>query len=124
MEMEYWVAFGFPASEVVFFLGAVAATVAAIAIGNLGSFILGCLGLLFFAYVNVRYGAPYLLDYVMPVLYGILIAFSRSALGWVQPSVFKAGRLEAIAVIATQFLAVWRTTSLHKWGWITGRHWR
>ena len=69
-------------------------------------------------------GAPYLLDYVMPVLYAILIALSRRALGWVQPGISKVGRLEGMAVIALQVLAAWRTTSLNKWGWITGGHWR
>jgi hypothetical protein len=124
MEAEYWVALGFPASEVRFFVGAVSVTLVALAIGNLGSMILGLLGLLFFAYVNLRYGAPYLLDYVMPVLYALLIAWSRPALNGVRPGIFAVGRAVGIAVIALEILFVWRTTELNKWGWIAGRHWR
>ncbi|HYL13752.1 MAG TPA: hypothetical protein VEV41_11995 [Terriglobales bacterium] len=123
MEAEYWVASGFPTSEVPFFVGAVGLTLAAYAIGRFGTMILGLVGLFFFAYVNLRYGAPYLLDYVMPVLYGLLIAWSRRALHWNGPRVLEAGKPETIGVIALQILAVWRTTSLGKWGWIAGGHW-
>ncbi len=123
MEAEYWVASGFPASEIPFFVGAVAVTMAALAIGNVGSMILGLVGLFFFAYVNLRYGAPYLLDYVMPILYALLIAWSRRALRWTRPGVLDVGKLETIAVSALQILAAWRTTRLDKWGWIAGGHW-
>ena len=70
MEAEYWLAHGFPSSDVPFFLGATAITVAALVSGRLGGFWLGLIGSGFFSYVNLRYGAPYLLDYVMPALYG------------------------------------------------------
>ncbi len=40
---------------------------AALAIGTVVAMPLGLIGLLFFAHINLRYGAPYLLDYVMPV---------------------------------------------------------
>ncbi len=123
MEAEYWVASGFPESEIPFFAGAVALTLAALAIGSVGAMILGLTGLLFFAYVNLRYGAPYLLDYLMPVLYGLLIAWSRRALLWTGAGILEVGKLEAMAVIALEILAVWRTTSLDKWGWIAGGHW-
>ncbi len=124
MEAEYWVAAGFPVSEVRFFVGAVAVSLLALAIGSLGTMILGLLGLLFFAYVNLRYGAPYLLDYVMPVLYALLIAWSRPTLNWVRPGIFEVGRPETVAVIALEVLAAWRTTDLDKWGWMAGRHWQ
>ena len=121
MEAEYWLASGFPTSEAAFFVGAVAVTLAALAIGSLGTMILGLVGLFFFAYVNLRYGAPYLLDYMMPVLYALLIAWSRRDLHWAGPGILEVGKLETMAVIALQILTVWRTTGLDKWGWIAGR---
>jgi hypothetical protein len=124
MEAEYWIASGFPASDMPFFLSAVAVTMVALAIGNRGTMILGVLGLLFFAYVNLRYGAPYILDYIMPVFYALLIAWSRRALNWARPGIFEVGRPETVTVIALEVLAAWRTTDLDKWGWIAGRHWR
>lgn len=124
MEAEYWLASGFPTSEVAFFVGAVAVTLAALAIGSLGTMILGLVGLFFFAYVNLRCGAPYLLDYVIPVLCGLLIAWSRRALNCVRPGILDTGRPETIAVVALDVLASWRTTGLDKWGWIAGRHWQ
>jgi len=123
MEAEYWVAHGFPRSEVPFFFGAVAVTLAALAWGKVGSFLLGCIGLGFFSYVNLRYGAPYLLDYVMPALYALLMFYSRCARNWVQPGIFRAGFLETLWFVLLQVLVVWRTTSLNKWGWVTGGPW-
>jgi len=124
MEAEYWLAFGFPKSEVTFFVFVVVITLAALAVRNLGAMLLGLAGLLFFSYVNLRYGAPYLLDYVMPVLYALLLAWSRRALGWTGRGIWKASRPEVLAVTALQVLAAWRTTDLAKWGWLAGRHWR
>ncbi len=124
MEAEYWLAFGFPKSEVTFFVSVVVITLAALAARNLGAMLLGLAGLLFFAYVNLRYGAPYLLDYVMPVLYALLLAWSRRGLGWTGRGIWKAGRPEVAAVIALQVLTAWRTTDLAKWGWLAGKHWR
>jgi hypothetical protein len=123
MEAEYWVARGFPTSEIPFFAAAVAITVAALAIGPVGDLSLGLTGLAFFAYVNLRYGAPYILDYVMPVLYGLLIARSRRDLNWRRPGLFEVGWAESIIVLVLQVLAAWRTTELGTWGWIAGRHW-
>ncbi len=124
MEAEYWLAFGFPKSEVTFFVSVVAITLLALATGNVGAMLLGLAGLLFFAYVNLCYGAPYLQDYVMPVLYGLLLARSRRELGWTGDGIWKAGRIEVVAVLALQVLAAWRTTNLAKWGWLAGKHWR
>jgi hypothetical protein len=124
MEAEYWVASGFPGSEALFFVGAIAVTLAALAVGSVGTMILGLVGLLFFAYVNLRYGAPYLLDYIMLVFYALLIAWSRRTLNWFRSGIFAVGRPEAIAVIAVEVLAAWRTSALDKWGWIAGGHWR
>jgi len=120
MEAEYWLAFGFPKSEVTFFVCVLVITLAALAMGNLGGVLLGLTGLVFFSYVNLRYGAPYQLDYVMPVLYALLLAWSRRALGWTGRGIWKAGRPEVVAVIALQGLAAWRTTELAKWGWLAG----
>lgn len=110
MEAEYWVAHGFPSSEVLFFLGAIAVTLATLPLGKLGGVVLGVAGFGFFAYVNLRYGAPYLLDYVMPALYTFLVFYSRRALHWFRPGVFRIGFLEAICFGLLQALVVWRTT--------------
>src|SRR5574337_945587 len=80
MEAEDWVAHGFPESEISFFVVAIAMTLTALALGKQGCMILSIIGMVFFAYVNLRYGAPYLLDYVMPVLYATLMASSRREL--------------------------------------------
>ena len=123
METEYWVAHGFPESEVTFFAGAVVATLLALALGKYGGLVLGIVGLAFFAYVNVRYGAPYLLDYVLPVLYGILLALARRELKWFRSGVLAVGCPEAIWLILASGVTIWRTSVLDKWGWLTGRPW-
>jgi hypothetical protein len=123
MEAEYWVAHGFPRSEVTFFVAAVALTLTALALGAPGGTALGILGLGFFAYVNLRYGAPYLLDYVLPILYAFLLARSRRELGWQDTGILRAGRTEGLWIAATALLIFWRTSSLGKWGWITGAPW-
>jgi hypothetical protein len=123
MEAEYWFARGFPQDEVPFFLAAVAITLAGLALGKHGTFALGGLGLAFFAYVNLRYGAPYLLDYVMPVLYAVLLALSRRELHWWRPGLLAVGRLEALGLLFMNIVMVWRTTTLDKWGWLAGQAW-
>ena len=123
MEAEYWVAHGFPASEVSFFSVAVLVTVAGILAGALGRLLLGVAGFCFFAYVNLRYGAPYLLDYIMPMLYGLLSAYSRRALNWSGSSVLAVGRLEGTLLAVLLALMLLRTTTLDKWGWISGNPW-
>lgn len=123
MEAEYWVAHGFPESEVTFFAGAVAVTLLALALGKSGGLALGLSGLGFFAYVNIRYGAPYLVDYVLPVFYGILLALARRELNWFRSGMLAAGCPEAIWLILVNGVTVWRTSALDKWGWLTGRPW-
>lgn len=123
MEAEYWVAHGFPRSDVSFFTAAVALTLTALALGAPGGITLGILGLGFFAYVNLRYGAPYLLDYVLPILYAFLLARSRRELDWQGTGTLLAGRTEALWIAATYLLMFWRTSSLGKWTWITGAPW-
>lgn len=123
MEAEYWVASGFPESEVPFFVGAVAVTLLALGLRQLGGLALGVGGLLFFAYVNIRYGAPCLLDYVMPVLYGSLLALARRELDWFRPGLLGVGWPEATWLILVNGITVWRTTVLDKWGWLAGRPW-
>ena len=123
MEAEYWVAHGFPRSEVSFFTTAVLLTLVAMALGAMGGAALGVLGSVFFAYVNLRYGAPYLLDYVQPVLYAVLLARSRQQLGWQGPGILRAGTTEAVWILSTYVLTFWRTSALDKWGWVTGGRW-
>ena len=123
MEAEYWVAHGFPMSEVPFFVGAVVLTLTALAFGALGGTALGILGLGFFAYVNLHYGAPYLLDYVLPILYAFLLARSRLRLGWHGTGILRAGWTEGLWITLTYLLTLWRTSGVGKWGWITGGSW-
>lgn len=123
MEAEYWVAHGFPASEASFFPVAVVATLAALFAGARGCLLLSVAGFAFFAYVNLRYGAPYLLDYIMPGLYASLMAYSRRALNWSGRGILAIGRLEGALLIAVLALMLLRTTMLSKWGWICGRPW-
>jgi hypothetical protein len=123
MEAEYWMAHGFPYSDVPFFLVAAAVTITALFCGRVGGLILGFVGLGFFSYVNLRYGAPYLLDYVMPALYALLVFYSRHELNWVRPGVFRAGVPEGIWFLLLQVLVAWRTSHLFKWGWLVGDPW-
>lgn len=116
MEAEYWVAHGFPMSEVTFFVAAVALTLTALAFAALGGTALGILGLGFFAYVNLRYGAPYLLDYVLPILYAFLLGRSRRQLDWQGTGILRTGCTEGLWIAATYLLMFWRTSSLGKWG--------
>jgi hypothetical protein len=123
MEAEYWVAHGFPWSEVSFFTSAVVLTLTALVLRSVGGAALAILGLGFFAYVNLRYGAPYLLDYVLPILYAVLLARSRRELGWQRSGVLQAGTTETLWILVSNSAIIWRTTTLGKWGWITGGPW-
>lgn len=123
MEAEYWIAHGFPADEVPFFAVAAAITLAALLLGAIAAFALGVAGIVFFAYVNIRYGAPYLLDYVLPVLYAATIVSARRELKWEGKGLLACGAVEALTLIAVNVAAVWRTTELAKWGWLAGRPW-
>ena len=123
MEAEYWMAHGFPASEISFFSVALALTLAGILSGALGGLLLGIVGFGFFAYVNLRYGAPYLLDHLMPILYALLTAYSRRALHWSGRGILATGRMEGTLLVALLALMVPRTTMLHKWGWLSGKPW-
>ncbi len=123
MEAEYWVAHGFPASEVWFFSGAMIVTLAALLAGPRGCLLLSVAGFGFFAYVNLRYGAPYLLDYIMPTLYALLMAYSRRVLNWTGRGLLAVGRLEKAVLVPVFLLMLLRTTTLEKWGWISGKPW-
>jgi hypothetical protein len=123
MEAEYWVAHGFPASEVSFFSGSVVVTLAALLAGGRGCLLLGIAGFGFFTCVNLRYGAPYLLDYVMPIPYASLIARSRRTLSWSGGGILAVGRLEAALLLPVLALMLLRTTTLGRWGWISGKPW-
>ncbi len=123
MEAEYWVAHGFPSSEVWFFSGAVIMTLIALFAGPRGCFLLSVAGFGFFTYVNLRYGAPYLLDYIMPALYASLMAYSRRVLNWSGRGLLVVGRLEKAVLVPILVLMLLRTTTLEKWGWISGKPW-
>lgn len=123
MEAEYWVAHGFPATEVSFFSVAVVVTLAGLFSGAWGGLLLGIAGFGFFTYVNLRYGAPYLLDYIMPILYALLVAYGRRALNWSGHGILAIGRLEGTLLVALLALMLLRTTMLGKWAWISGKPW-
>jgi hypothetical protein len=123
MEAEYWVAHGFPASEVSFLSVTAVVTLAALFAGGWGCLLLSVAGFGFFTYVNLRYGAPYLLDYIMPVLYASLMARSRRTLNWSGRGILAIGRLEGALLISLLALMLLRTTTLAKWGWISGKPW-
>jgi len=120
MEWEYWVAMGFPVSEVPFFLVSIFLTIIALFMGALGCFCLGICGLLLFTYVNVRYGAPFLLDYILPVFYALLIGLCRKRLKFWRPGILEVGYLEAIWLLCLNSVVIWRTIILGKWWWILG----
>jgi len=96
----------------------------ALAIGKLGATILSVIGFAFFACVNLRYGAPYLLDYAMPVFYAALMALSRREMKRSRPGILNGVLPAATVLIALQVLVIWRTTELGKWGWLAGRPWQ
>jgi hypothetical protein len=123
MEAEYWIAHGFPWPDMPFFAVAITVTLGALASGERGGLVLGIAGLSFFTYVNNRYFAPYMLDYVLPALYVLLIAISRRKLKWFRPGFFAIGVPEAIWWAAENAVAIWKTTVWHKWGWLTGQPW-
>jgi hypothetical protein len=123
MEAEYWVAHGFPATEVSFFSVSLVVTLACTLSGAWGGLLLGVVGFGFFTYVNLRYGAPYLLDYIMPMLYAVLTAYSRRALNWPGRGILAIGRLEAALLVALLALMLLRTTTLGRWGWLSGKPW-
>lgn len=123
MEWEYWVARGFPVSEVPFFFVCIALTVIALLMGARGCLCLGICGLLLFAYVNICFGAPYLLDYVMPFFYALLVGLCRRRLDFRRPGILEIGYMEAVWLICINSIVIWRTTMLGKWGWILGQDW-
>ena len=120
MEAEYWLARGFPADEVPFFTVSLLITLAAALFGARGGVALGVVGLVFFAYVNIRYGAPYLLDYIMPAFYALLVMFSRRQQRWCGSGLWAPGRLESLWVLLVHAVTFWRTTTLGKWAWVLG----
>ena len=123
MEWEYLVAGVFSVSMVPGFLVYLALTVIGLLLGTIGCLCLGVCGLLFFTYVNVRFGSPYLLDYVIPVFYALLVGLCRRRLGLRRPGILEVGHLEVIWLICLNSVVIWRTTMLGKWGWILGRDW-
>ncbi|MBZ5516673.1 MAG: hypothetical protein LAN62_17855 [Acidobacteriia bacterium] len=123
MEAEYWLAHGFPQDEVPFFIATAFMTSTALFLGKRGGFALGMMGLAFFAYVNTRYGAPYLLDYILPVFYAVLVALSRREMDWSGSTMLRPGWPEASWIVIVHAITLWRTTELGKWGWILGRPW-
>jgi hypothetical protein len=123
MEAEYWIAHGFPESEVPFFVLAIALTLLTLPFASRGALGLSVVGLAFFAYVNIRYGAPYLLDYVLPLFYALLVVLARREGGWRGGGVLAAGWPETLWLLTVNAVTIWRTTALDKWGWLLGRPW-
>jgi hypothetical protein len=123
MEAEYWIAHGFPQSELPFFVIAQAVTLIALLGGSVGGFVLGVNGLAFFSYVNTRFYAPYLLDYVLPAIYTCLIIVARQNLNWRGKGVLAIGFPEVTWWCIETVVAIYKTSILHKWAWITGKSW-
>jgi hypothetical protein len=123
MEWEYLVAGVFSVSMVPELFFYLALTAIGLLLGVRGCFFLGICGLLFFTYVNVRYGSPYLLDYVIPVFYALLVGLCRRRLALRRPGILEVGYLEAIYLICLNTVVIWRTTMFGKWGWILGQVW-
>lgn len=115
MESEYWVAGGFPEDEVWFFIVTAVLTLATIFLGAPGALGLGLAGLIFFAYVNIRYGAPYLPDYILPIFYALLVVFVRREMNSVVRNIWATGRVGLLWLALTNAITFWRTTELGKW---------
>lgn len=92
-------------------------------IGVIGCLCLGICGLLFFTYVNVRYGEPFLLGYIIPVFYALLVGLCRQRLEFRRPGILEVWYLEAVWLTCLNTVVIWRTTVLGKWGWILGHAW-
>ena len=123
MEWEYLVAGVFSVSMVPELFFYLALTTIGLLLGVRGCLCLGICGLLFFTYVNVRYGSPYLLDYVIPVFYALLVGLCRRRLALRRPGILEIGYLEVVWLICLNSIVIWRTTMLGKWGWILGQVW-
>jgi hypothetical protein len=123
MEWEYLVAGVFSVSFVPEILLYLALTAIGLLLGVIGCLCLGICGLLFFTYVNVRYGSPFLLDYIIPVFYALLVGLCRRRLGLRRTGILEIGFLEAAWLVCLNTVVIWRTTMLGKWGWILGHEW-
>ena len=123
MQWEYVMVGIFSITMVPSFLVVLALTTIGLLLGTVGCLCLGICGLLFLTYVNVRYGAPFLLDYILPIFYTFLVGLCRRRLGLRRTGILEVGRLEAIWLICLNSVVIWRTTMLGKWGWILGQNW-
>ena len=123
MEWEYLIAGFFSISMVPGFLIYLILTAIGLIFKTTGCICLGICSLFFFAYVNVRYGSPFLLDYILPFFYALLVGMCRRQLGLKRPGILEVGRLEAAWLICLNAIVIWRTTMLGKWGWILGQDW-
>ena len=123
MEAEYCIAHGLPWFDMPFFAIALGATLIALCAGAVGGFALGVMGLTFFTYVNDRFCAPYLLDYVLPSLYAWLIIVSRKKLNWIGRGILVNGIPEGIWWLLATGIAIFKTSVWHKWDWVTGKPW-
>jgi hypothetical protein len=123
MEWEYLVGGTFSVSMVPSFLVVLALTAIGLLLGTVSCLCLGICGLLFLTYVNVRFGEPYLLGYVMPVLYALLVGLCRRRLALRRNGILEVGYLETVWLICLNCVVIWRTTMLGKWGWILGQDW-
>ena len=123
MWWEYIVAGIFSVSMVPGILFYLTLTAIGLILGARGSLVLGIGGMLFFTYVNVRYGSPFLLDYIIPVFYAILVGLCRRRLVLRRKGILEVGYLEAVWFICLNTVVIWRTTMLSKWGWIFGQNW-
>ena len=123
VEAEYWIAHGFPWFDLHFFLVAMAITLLALCGGSVGGIVFSILGLAFFTYVNDRFYAPYLLDYILPAICVFLIIVSRKELRWFGNGILARSVPETAWFSAETLIAAYKTSVWHKWGWLTGRPW-
>jgi hypothetical protein len=105
------------------FVIALAITLLALAAGGLGGFALGVVGLGYLTYVNDRFYAPYLLDYVLPTIYACLIVVARKDLNWSGKGILAAGFPEATWWSIETVIAVYKTSTSGKWAWLIGKPW-
>jgi hypothetical protein len=116
----------FPRSEVKWIIGFTWATLAVVAalmflqrLGSAAGLALGTFGFFFMAYVNLRYGAPVLFDYLLPFPYVMIVFASMESLAFLPGGTASGWPIAIYAcLVMTQF---WRTFKVGKMAQLTSR---